>query len=317
MRSIASCYSEHAIKVSNSYCSSGPSKQAYFSPNLIPSIPNSITCIYKACRVSSSYDQKQLLITLTWCNNDFTGQGLMATTINVCDNTSKFNANSHQLGDYKGTKCFDSCDAKVEVFWDLSNAQYDNGPEPSSEFYVAVLVDSQICLLLGDINEDNNNNVVEKLRSEYPLGKFSLVSRCERFSGNSVVYSTKAQFCDKGTAHDILIKCSGSEEDGSRNNPVLSVCVDKKKIFQVKRLKWNFRGNQTIFLDGGLLVDMMWDVHDWFFKEATSGFAVFMFRTRSGLDSRLWLEENNLKHKGKEWADDQFSLLICACKNPD
>ncbi|KAI9154151.1 hypothetical protein LWI28_021652 [Acer negundo] len=284
MRSIATCYSEHAIKVSDSYCS-GPSKHAYFSPNLMPSLPNSITCIYKACLISS---QKQLLITLTWCN-DFTGQGL---TISVCDNTSsspsnKFNVNSHQLKDYKGTKKFDSCNSKVIVFWDLSNAQYDNGLEPSNEFYVIVLVDSEICLLLGDINEDNNNNnnnVVEKLKSEYPLG----------------------------IAHDILIKCSG-DEDGSRN-PVLSVSIDKKKIFQVKRLRWNFRGNQTIFLDG-LLVDMMWDLHDWFFKE-TSGFAVFMFRTRSGLDSRLWLEEKNLQKKEKEWSD-QFSLLICACKNPD
>ncbi|KAK1566788.1 hypothetical protein Q3G72_004287 [Acer saccharum] len=79
----------------------------------------------------------------------------------------------------------------------MSNAQYDNGLEPSNEFYVIVLVDSEICLLLGDINEDdddddNNNNVVEKLKSEYPLGKFLLVSRTEHFSGNSV-YSTKAQ----------------------------------------------------------------------------------------------------------------------------
>ncbi|KAK3226746.1 hypothetical protein Dsin_006608 [Dipteronia sinensis] len=308
MRSIATCYSEHAIKVSDSYCS-GPSKHAYFSPNLMPSLPNSITCIYKACLISSP---KQLLITLTWCN-DFTGQGL---TINVCDNTSsspsnKFIVNSHKLKDYKGTKKFDSCNSKVNVFWDLSNAQYDNGLEPSNEFYVIVLVDSEICLLLGDINEDNNNNVVEKLKSEYPLGKFSLVSRTEHFSGNSV-YSTKAQFCDTGIAHDILITCSG-DEDGSRN-PVLSVSIDKKKIFQVKRLRWNFRGNQTIFLDG-LLVDMMWDLHDWFFKE-TNGFAVFMFRTRSGLDSRLWLEEKNLQKKQKEWSD-QFSLLICACKNPD
>ncbi|CAI0454141.1 unnamed protein product [Linum tenue] len=60
-------------------------------------------------------------------------------------------------------------------------------------------------------------------------------------------------------------------------------------------MQWNFRGNQTIFVDG-LLVDLMWDVHDWFFHpEATTATApaaaVFMFRTRSGLDSRLWPEE--------------------------
>jgi hypothetical protein len=77
----------------------------------------------------------------------------------------------------------------------------------------------------------------------------------------------------------------------------------------VKRLKWNFRGNQTIFVDG-LLVDLLWDVHNWFFK-GVYGNAVFMFRNRSGLDSRLWLEEK-LEVKDKESVD--FSLLIYACK---
>jgi hypothetical protein len=60
-------------------------------------------------------------------------------------------------------------------------------------------------------------------------------------------------------------------------------------LARVKRLQWNFKGNQTIFVDN-LLVDLMWDVHDWFFNPA-SRYAVFMFRTRNGLDSRLWLEE--------------------------
>ena len=303
MRSIASCYSEHAIKVSDSYCS-GPSSQAYLSPNLAPSTPNTVTCIYKA-KISS---QRNFLITLTWCNN-LIGQGL---TINVGESLStpsKFNSNSHQLRKNKGSKTFKSCNSEIEVFWDVSNAQYINGPEPSTRFSVIVLVDSELCLLLGDMNEEPH---VKKIQSEQPAPKFSLVSRSENFIG-STVYSTKAQFCDTGLAHDILIKCSG-EEEGWRN-PVLSVCIDQKKIFQVNRLRWNFRGNQIIFLDG-LLVDMMWDLHDWLFKQ-TSGYAVFMFRTRSGLDSRLWLEEKSSSLEQKEKERAEFSLLICACKSPD
>ncbi|GAV88415.1 DUF868 domain-containing protein [Cephalotus follicularis] len=299
MRSIATCSSEHAIRVSDSYCS-GPSNKAYHSPTLNPSVPNSVTCIYKV-KLSS---QKQLLITLTWCNMHL-GQGL---TISIGDNKSspsKSNANSQQLKNNKGTTAFQSCYSDIEVFWDLSIARYENGPEPSSAFNVIVLVDSQISLLLGDMNEEP---YVKKLTLEFPLARVSLVCRSEQYSG-AAIYSTKAQFCDEGIKHDILIKCCGDEE-GSRN-PVLSVCVDKKVVFQVKRLRWNFRGNQTIFLDG-LLVDMMWDVHGWFFKEVASGSAVFMFRTRSGLDSRLWLEEKVLEHKEKKI--DEFSLLICACK---
>ncbi|KAJ8899571.1 hypothetical protein K2173_018545 [Erythroxylum novogranatense] len=300
MRSI-SCYSERAIKISYSYCS-GPSSQAYVSPTLTPSISNAVTCIYRLQLLS----QKTLFITLTW-RNKLINQGL---TISISDNNisspSKLSSDSYHLRKIKGTKSFQSCDSKIEAFWDLSTASYETGPEPISGFYVVFVVDSELGLILGDKDEEV---IVQNLRKKLSMAKSSLLSRSEHFSGNTV-YSTKAQFCDTGLAHDILVKFSG-EEDGAKS-PVLSVCIDDKKIFQVKRLKWNFRGNQTIFLDG-MLVDMMWDLHDWFFKEA-SGFAIFMFRTRSGSDSRLWLEEKNLEQKGQDKAG--FSLLICAFKNP-
>lgn len=296
MRSIASCYGEHAIKVSDSYCS-GPSNQPNHSTKLTPSFPNAVTCIYKT-KLST---QKQLRITLTW-SNKLMGQGFI---ISIGDNASSI-SNSQRLQKNKGTKSFQSCNSKIEVLWDISKANYHAGPEPINKFYVVVLADSELSLRLGDKDEEQD---VKKYKTESPQATFSLVSRSEHFSGNAV-YSTKAQFCDTGTTHDILIKCV--REEGSKS-PELSVCIDKRMSFQVKRLRWNFRGNQAIFLDG-LLVDMMWDVHDWFFNP-TSGFAVFMFRTRSGLDSRLWLEEKNLDQKEQEKVG--FSLLICARTKPD
>lgn len=305
MRSIASCYNEHAIKVSDSYCS-GPSNRPFGSPKMIPSIPNSVTCIYKA-KLST---QKQVLITLTWCNK-LVGQGFI---INIGDNKtsspSKLNSDSQRLHGKKGSKTFQSCNSKIEVFWDISKASFVVGPEPISGFYVMVLVDSELGLRLGD-NDQELDLIKKHKKEETPHAKSSLVSRSEQFSGTAIC-STKAQFCDTGTTHDILIKCV--REEGSKS-PILSVCIDNKRIFQVNRLRWNFRGNQALFLDG-LLVDMMWDVHDWFFNPSpTSGCAVFLFRTRSGLDSRLWLEEKDLEHKEQEKVG--FSLLICACKNPD
>lgn len=94
---------------------------------------------------------------------------------------------------------------------------------------------------------------------------------------------------------------------------MLSVSIDKKMVIRVKKLQWNFRGNQTIFLDG-LLVDLMWDVHDWFYNNNgdDSGNAVFMFRTRSGLDSRLWIMEENSKVQDNHL---DFSFMIYACKH--
>ncbi|KAJ6346323.1 hypothetical protein OIU78_008871 [Salix suchowensis] len=173
----------------------------------------------------------------------------------------------------KGSKLIESDTSKIEVFWDLSSAKYELGPEPVEGFYVLVMVDSEIGLILGDIGEET--------------------------------LTKEARFCDTGIQHDIVIKCSG-ETEGLRN-PVLSVYIDKKTVIRVKRLQWNFRGNQTVFLDG-LLIDLLWDVHDWFFNPG-SGYAVFMFRTRSGMDSRLWLEEKLVQ---KEQERIEFSLLIYA-----
>ncbi|GMJ10720.1 hypothetical protein like AT2G27770 [Hibiscus trionum] len=300
MRDIVSCFSENAVNVSHSSCSSY-STNACISPSLVPSVQNAVTGVYKVILST----QKQCLIKVTWCKNQTAGgQGL---SINFGDDPStcfKLNTNLRFFRKKKGNKVIESDNQKIQVFWDLSTAKYDTGPEPVDGFYVLVMVDSEIGLVLGDMAEEA---VTKKLKNTTPIAKASLISRQEHCSGNTL-YSTKAQFCDTGIVHDIMIRCSGEHE--GLKHPVLSVCMDKKTVIKVKRLQWNFRGNQTIFVDG-LLVDLMWDAYDWFFKPVT-GSAVFLFRTRSGLDSRLWLEEKMVK-KDQDRVD--FSLLICACKN--
>lgn len=113
----------------------------------------------------------------------------------------------------------------------------------------------------------------------------------------------------------------GADAEGLNRDSTLSVYIDKKKVMRVKRLLWNFRGSQTIFLDGtSSMIDMLWDVHDWFFSEASEGHGVFMFTTRSGLlNRRFWVEdEEEEKLVDKSETDhraDDFSLLIYATKN--
>ncbi|OVA04654.1 Protein of unknown function DUF868 [Macleaya cordata] len=299
MRDMASCFNDYSVKVSDTSCTS-TSNLACYPTNLMPSTKNAVSCLYKT-KLST---QKQLYITVSWCKN-LTSQGL---SINVGETSSsdfKFNTDYRLFKRKKGTRKFESGNSKIELHWDISMANYGIEPEPINGFYVAVLADSELVLLLGDISGEElaSKKFMSGLKK---ITKFSLVSRREHFYGNNL-YETKAQFCDPGTAHDILIKCT--REDG----PVLSVLIDKKKVIRVKRLQWNFRGNRTIFVDG-LLVDMMWDVHDWFFNPASSGNAVFMFRRRSGLDTKLWLEEKVVQKEQQERVE--FSLLICASKNP-
>ncbi|KAL1323517.1 hypothetical protein HN51_033827 [Arachis hypogaea] len=333
MRDIVSCFSENAVNVSN-YTSCSSSYASINNPCIInqttlssssPSIQNSVSSVYKL--VLSTL--KQLLFTVTWCRSH-SNQGL---TISFGSNevhdpssappTFRLNTNSRFFRKKKGSKLIELCDessSKIEVFWDLSNARYESGPEPVEGFYLVIVVDSEVGLVLGgDAAEEFTS---KKLKSNSMVTKTSLLSRREHCSGTTQ-YTTKAQFCETGTFHDVLIRCTMENEEGvhSKNHhhhhphphPVLSVCIDKKTVIRVKRLQWNFRGNQTIFVDG-LLVDLLWDVHDWFFNpnaNAGSGYAVFMFRTRSGLDSRLWLEEKT-PHKDKDRIE--FSLLIYACK---
>lgn len=318
MRDLVSCFSENAVNVSHyssSSCSNYNSNNACISPtlSLTPSVQTAVTSLY---RITLCTTTKQIFISVTWCKTLIAGQGL---SINFGDDTSASfklsTANSRLFRKKKGTKSVDSGNFKIEVFWDLSAAKYDVGPVPLDGFYVIIMVDSEIGLVLGNLGEEI---VTKKMKNNCPVAKPALISRQEHCSGNNTVYSTKAKFSDAGIVHDVVIRCS-SENEGLRH-PVLSVCIDKKTVMKVKRLQWNFRGNQTIFVDG-LLVDLMWDVHDWFFSPksaaaaaaAAGGYAVFMFRTRSGMDSRLWLEEKLMQ---KEQERIEFSLLIYASKSP-
>ncbi|KAE8697036.1 Phosphoglycerate/bisphosphoglycerate mutase family protein isoform 1 [Hibiscus syriacus] len=300
MKDIISCFSENAVNVSHSSCSSYPSN-ACISQSSVRSLKSAVTCVYKVILSTG----KQLLVRATWSKNQ-TSQGLVISFGD--DDPSacfKLNTNSKFFGKKKGSKVTESGRSKIEVIWDLSTAEYDVGPEPINGFYVVVMVNSEMGLVLGHVGEET---ITKKLKtSTTKVAKSCLVSRQEHCSGNTH-YSTKARFRDTGILHDVSIRCSG-EHQGLKHL-VLSVCIDKKTVIHVKRLLWNFRGNQTIFVDG-LLIDLMWDVHDWFFKPVT-GSAVFMFRTRRGLDSRLWLEEMLSQN---EHDRVEFSLLIYACKN--
>ncbi|XP_073024740.1 uncharacterized protein [Primulina eburnea] len=299
MINFASCLTEYAVQVTETSCSAY-SNSSCISTNLTPSIQNAVTCIYRI--VLST--QKQILVTLTWCKNSLF-QGLNVFFGIDPSSSIKLNTNSRLFRRLKGSKSieFDSC--KIELFWDLSTARYLTGPEPVDGYYVFITVDSELGLILGDKVEEATRKKMKTSCNK--MAKFSLITRQEHYSGNTL-YSTKVRFCETGSSHEISIRCSG--EDERFKYPALSVSIDKKMVTHVKRLQWNFRGNQTIFLDG-LLIDLMWDVHDWFYNPG-SGCGVFMFRTRTGFDnSRLWLEEK-MAHKDEDKVE--FSLMIYACK---
>ncbi|GER33705.1 hypothetical protein STAS_09854 [Striga asiatica] len=282
MRSIGICHGEQSVKVSNSHGPSTPPQAASSS---------SIVSTYKV-KLSTG---ESLVVELTWHET--------ISKITILPSAHDQAARNHIiLREAQGKERLPG--SEIEVHWDLTRAEFGPGPEPISEFYIMVVVGSEPGLVLGDLGPKPD---------DLPR-KFKLVSRLEFVLGSSW-RSTGVRFSGDGRRHDVSVEFSGG--DVSRKSS-LSVRVDGKSVVEAKGLGWNFRGNQTVFLDDGLVVvDLMWDLYGWLFGPVLSGRAVFLFRTRAGLDKRLWLE---VEKNGVKDDDDDFgfSMVVCACKNnPD
>ncbi|KAG0464302.1 hypothetical protein HPP92_019939 [Vanilla planifolia] len=286
MRDFPTCFGESGVQVSDA--SSNPSKGAQ----------NLVTCLY-----STQLNGRSCVITITWSKN-MMGQGL---SIGIEDSRNnalcKVDIKPWLFSKRKGSKSTELENSKVEVFWDLSNAKFDSGPEPLEGFYVAVLFDFQIVLLLGDLVKE----AYRKANAGPPTSHSMFIAKREHVFGKKV-YCTKAQFCDNGQIHGIMIEC---ETNGLKDS-FLEIRIDKKRVMQVKRLLWKFRGNQTILVDG-LPVEVYWDVHNWLF-DASMGNAVFMFQTFvSNQKSVLWGSSQVFKEP--QLRSVSFSLILYAWKN--
>lgn len=224
---------------------------------------NLITCLYQTKMAGICK-----FVTITWCKN-LLGQGLSVHVSDPsCHYMCKVDTKPWFFWRKHGSKSFDVNGKKMEVFWDVSNAKYVCGPEPQEGFYVALICEKEIVLLLGDMQDE----AYKKTHTRKPFTEPTLLSRREHVFGKRY-YTTKAQFGESGRTHDIVIEC----HTGGSKEPRLYVRVDKQVVLQVKHLMWKFRGNQTIEVDG-TSIQIFWDVHNWLFNPS-NGHAVFMFQT--------------------------------------
>ncbi|RLN04903.1 uncharacterized protein C2845_PM13G19490 [Panicum miliaceum] len=75
---------------------------------------------------------------------------------------------------------------------------------------------------------------------------------------------TRCRFHDDGAEHEVTVACRREEWEPSRDGEV-AVSVDSKKVVETHRVKWNFRGNRMAGTGDGAVVEVMWDVYDWWF----------------------------------------------------
>ncbi|KMZ60811.1 hypothetical protein ZOSMA_56G00420 [Zostera marina] len=236
------------------------------------------------------------LVTITWCRNLF-GHGLSvcveATSGGGGSGTgsSKFDLLLRPWNFWKrqGSKrvCLDEGDdVTVEVFWDLRDAKFASvDPEPVSGYYVAVVSDHVVVLVIGDLKKDAFR------RSESPpsVTDAVLVSKKEHVFGKRK-FSTKAKFHEKGSFHDITIECKCNPSSAAAASGIgavgeleldreMLIRVDGSVAIHVKHLQWKFRGNGSFSL-GKIKVEVFWNIHDWIFGPGLRH-ALFIFRPTS------------------------------------
>ncbi|KAL3812634.1 hypothetical protein ACJIZ3_013902 [Penstemon smallii] len=287
MRDFPSCFGENGVQVADAYCSSVVVSKSY---------QNSVTCVYK-CKLFG----KSCLISIIWSKN-LMGQCL---TVEIEDLSHqcicKVDVKPSLFSKRKGSKSLQVNSSKIEVFWDLSLAKFGSTPEPLEGYYIAIVCKGEIVLLVGDLKKE----AFKKTESTASVSTAILVSKREHISGKRV-YGTKVQFCENGSIHDLKIEC----DTNCNENPCLVVRIDSKIVMQINHLRWKFRGNYAIAVDG-LPIEVYWDVHNWLFGPSL-GNGVFMFQTCSS-SVVTWSCLESLRDSKSP--GHGFSLFLYAWKN--
>ncbi|KAL6859176.1 hypothetical protein ACP4OV_018178 [Aristida adscensionis] len=185
----------------------------------------------------------------------------------------------------------------VGVHWDTAEATYPSeaSPEPSGDYYLAVVADAELALLLGA------GRAASELSRRFGYGacavpRGALVCRREQLRG-AAAHVTRCRFREGGEEHEVAVhacRCSGDGE--------VRVSIDGEKVAEVRRVGWGFRGNRAAVLADGEVVDVMWDVHDWWFGGGGGGAgagAQFMVKARAEKEGGLWMADETAAARGQ------------------
>ncbi|GAB4829256.1 hypothetical protein Ancab_018922 [Ancistrocladus abbreviatus] len=226
------------------------------------------------------------LVTITWCKN------LLLHGLSVSVDGPEGDHHYHCKVELKpwyfwrkqGSKHFIVDGKTVGVVWDLKAAKFNGEIEPQSDYYVAIVSDEEVVLVVGDLKKD----AFRKTGCRPALIDPILVSRKEHMFGKKR-FSTKIKFNEREKSHEISVECSGNcavtkgEFDGF--SPEMEIRIDGQVATHVKHLQWKFRGNELIDVNKRR-VEVYWDVHDWLFGSGLRN-AMFLFKPLTSLSSSL------------------------------
>lgn len=214
-------------------------------------------------------------ITVTWCKNLLLhGLSVSVESPNrESQYTCKVELKPWYFWRKQGSKRFILEGKAVDIFWDLKAAKFNGETEPSSEYYVAVVCDEEVVLLLGDLKKD----AYKKTGCRPALIDPILVSKKEHIFGKKK-FSTRVKFHEKGGFHEISIECRNKSSGNCLNGvePEMEIRIDGLLVIHVKHLQWKFRGNESIHVNK-MRLEVYWDVHDWLFSPGLRH-ALFIFK---------------------------------------
>ncbi|XP_059663958.1 uncharacterized protein LOC132309688 [Cornus florida] len=289
-------------------------KSSTNEPVTIKTAQSTVTCVYQA-HLAGFWRN----VTVLWCKN------LMNHTLSISvdsvesdhHQSCKIDLKPWHFWSKKGYKTFEVDHNQVDVYWDLRSAKFA-GPEPCTDFYVALVSDEEVVLLIGDYKK----KAYKRTKSRPALVEAVLFYKKEHVFGKKS-FSTRAKFDYKRKDHDIVVESSTT---GPRE-PEMWISIDGIVLIHIRNLQWKFRGNQTVFVDK-LPVQIFWDVHSWLFCNPGTGHGLFIFKPGAP-ESDSDKEESNCNGEGSECSSSSnskyysaqshsvashFCLFLCAWK---
>lgn len=233
---------------------------------------NLVTCVHRA-KIAGLYHT----ITLTWTKS-FMKYILFVTVENISEEnnccTCKIELSTWQFWAKKGLKSFKVDKKRIDVFWDFRSAKFSSSPEPVSDYYVALVSDGEVVLLIGDQKKEAFKRM--KSKSKASLVDSRLLNKKENVVGKKC-FGARSLLGNGKKEHDIHIETSFS----ANYDPQMWIVIDQTVVVQVMNLHWRFRGNETVIVDD-MPVQIFWDVYDWLFNGSGTGQGMFIFRQGGG-----------------------------------
>lgn len=226
---------------------------------------STVTCIYQT-NIAGFWRN----VTVLWCKNMMNHS--LSITIDSPEadlhSSCKIDLKPWHFWTKKGYKSFEFDGNLIDVFWDLRSAKFSGSPEPCTDYYVALVSEEEVVLLLGDYKK----KAYKRTKSRPALVDSVLFYKKEHVFAKKC-FSTRAKFDERKMEHEIVVESSTS----SPREPEMWISIDGIVLIHVRNLQWKFRGNQTVLVNKQP-VQVMWDVHDWLFCNPGSGHGLFIFK---------------------------------------